>query len=182
MAGRAPIEHECDRILIVEGYSDLHFYAELLRSCGCLEGVFIKEFKGKANILDRQTLEIYLNEKRLAEKKSIGVLVDADDNPSGTAQALQDHLKAITGQLVNEGSWTGGPPRLGFLVVPDGKSQGELESLVWDAFPDEPRFSEMKQRSASFTGPCSAWDGLQRVFTKGSWERSSRQRMTKTLA
>ena len=60
MSVAIPKEHECDHILIVEGYSDLHFYASMMHQMKRLKGVFIKEFKGKSPILNRQTLGDYL--------------------------------------------------------------------------------------------------------------------------
>jgi len=150
MSQVVPLEHESDHILIVEGYSDLHFYAEFLRQQLHRDDVFIKEFKGKSNILDLQTLELYLTPKRLIEKKSIGILIDADENPVGTAQALRDHLCAITGRAIRQGEWNDGSPRLGHLVVPGEGIPGELETLVWQSIPAKGRFSEMKQTVEAF--------------------------------
>ena len=166
MSRTPPKEHECEHILIVEGYSDLHFHAELLRWLDRLEGVFIKEFKGKSPILSRETLELFLTPKRLSEKKTIAIIVDADDNPSGTAQSLGDHLRAITGQTVSEGQWTVGAPRLGFLVLPDPQTAGELETTIWSALPDEERFEEMKSAVTSF----------QETMSELGWRSKSRDK------
>jgi len=124
MSRKNPEEHECDHILIVEGHSDLLFYAAMLHHLGRLKGVFIKSFVGKSNILNRELLSDYLNQKRLAEKKSIGLLVDADTNPAGTVQSLRAHLKAITERDVREGAWQEqeGYARLGFFVAPDSQT------------------------------------------------------------
>ncbi len=129
----------CDRILVVEGYGDLVFFAEVLRSIGST-GVFIKEMAGKDNLRrparpgDRSTaakLETFLSPRLLAEKRSIGVIADADDDAPGTARWLTAELSRITGQSVRVGGFTAGPPRVGCFVVPAADTPGELESLVW---------------------------------------------------
>lgn len=152
MSQKPPQEHECDHILIVEGHSDLLFYAAMLRHLGRLKGVFIKSFAGKSNILNRDVLSDFVNAKRLAEKKSIGILVDADDHPSGAAQSVKEHLKAICDRDVEEGKWQEqeGFAKLGFFVAPDDKTNGEVETLAWNAFPDAGKHVSMKQAVGEF--------------------------------
>lgn len=132
---KTPKLEESPNILVVEGHSDLLFYAAFLRSIKRLNGVFIKEFTGKSNILKREILELFLTKKLFSEKKNIGIILDADDNPTGTAQAIKDHLLALTGRTIEEGQWFDGEPRLGFLVVPDLSTVGEIETLTWTSLP-----------------------------------------------
>ena len=141
---KAPQEHECDHILIVEGYSDLLFYAAFLNHLKRLKGVFLKEFKGKSNILNRETLGDYLTPKLLADKKTVGILLDADDNPTGTVTAVKDRLLAITGRDIAEGQWQEGEPQLGFFVAPAPDTKGEIETLAWSAFPADEKHEGMK--------------------------------------
>ena len=148
--GKKPEEHECDHILIVEGHSDLLFYAAFLHHLGRLEGVFFKEFKGKSNILKRETLGDYITPKLLAEKKTVGILLDADDNPAGTVQAVTNLLRDITGRDITEGQWQEGEPRLGFFVAPDPQTEGEIETLAWNAFPRDQEHAEMKTAVQNF--------------------------------
>jgi hypothetical protein len=152
MSRKNPEEHECDHVLIVEGHSDLLFYAAMLHQLGRLKGVFIQTFVGKSKILNRELLSDYLNPNRIAEKKSIGILVDADGKPAGTVQSIQEHLKAITRREVTEGGWheQEGSARLGFFVAPDSRTPGEIETLVWNAFPDEEPHLSMKQAVKTF--------------------------------
>jgi hypothetical protein len=140
----APKEYECDHVLIVEGYSDLLFCAAFLRHLGRIDGVFIKVFEGKQKILKGDLLQTYLSERTLAEKKSIGVLLDADDNPSGAVAAISSRLKEITGRELVEAEWNEGSPRLGFFVAPDANTPGEIETLTWNAFRADLKHSEMK--------------------------------------
>ena len=141
---KKPKEEDCAHILIVEGYSDLLFYAAFLHHMGRLKSVFIHEFKGKSNILSGELLGDYLTPKKLAEKQSIGALVDADDNPQRTVQAVKAKLQAITGRDLTEGQWQEGEPRLGFFVAPDTQTEGEVETLAWNAFPSDEKHSAMK--------------------------------------
>lgn|GEM_PF-4789235 len=116
----------CDRVLVVEGYGDLVFFAEVLKSIG-LTGVYIKEMGGKGNLRrparsrDRSAalkLDTFLGPPLLAAKRSIGVIVDADDDAPGTALWLTAELSRITGQPVQVGGFIAGPPRVGCFVVP----------------------------------------------------------------
>ncbi len=152
MSVAVPKEHECDHILIVEGHSDLLFYAAMLHHLGRLKGVFIKSFVGKSKIQNRELLSDFVNAKKLAEKKSIGILVDADNNPGGTAQSVKEHLKAISGRDVDEGQWQEdeGCAKLGFFVAPDAQTSGEVETLAWNAFPDADPHLSMKQAVEKF--------------------------------
>lgn len=140
-----PNEATCDRILIVEGYSDLLFFAEFLKHLKKSDGVFIKPFKGKNNILNRNFLEVELAPDVLTKKKSIGIVIDADENPEGTIQSLTDSLKAILDRDVAEGEWSNGEPRVGFFVTPDGTSPGEIETLVWDVWSEKQEHSAGKE-------------------------------------
>ncbi|MBI4577098.1 MAG: hypothetical protein HY722_12620 [Planctomycetes bacterium] len=138
-----PLEKDCPRILMVEGYSDLTFLAEALQHLRKWQGVFIKHFNGKPDMAG--TMEIYVTPQLLVEKSAIGAVVDADQNPNGTVQRFEQVLSATTGQKVIHGAWTSGKPRVGLFVVPEGSSRpGEIESLVWEAWSSDPRNSASK--------------------------------------
>lgn len=134
---KIPEEAECDRILIVEGYSDLHFCVAFLRHLGRLEGVFVRNFGGKDNILKRKTLYAELSPQRLSNKMAIAILVDADDDAAATVQSLGNLLRDTTGRTLIEGEWSVGEPGLGFFVTPDGTSPGEIETLVWNVWSEK---------------------------------------------
>jgi len=140
-----PEEAECERVLIVEGYSDLHFCVAFLRHLGRLERVFIKNFGGKDNILKRKVLAAELSPQRLASKRAIAFLLDADDDSHRTAKSLRNLLSDITGREINEGQWNPGEPGLGFFVTPDGTNPGEIETLVWNVWSEKAGHAEGKQ-------------------------------------
>lgn len=126
---------EMDRVLIVEGYSDLTFFSEFLATLHGPDKVFIKPMEGKTDLIAK--LETFISAKLLADKKTICVIVDADDNPRGTKESLENELSRITGQQVTNESWTKGNPSIGLYVTPGGGANGEIETLVWNAWSRE---------------------------------------------
>jgi len=143
-----PKLQDYDSVLLVEGYSDLVFAAEFFERLG--RRVYIKHFNGKGDLLKLEALGTFLNVKLLAQKQCIGMLVDADNNPQGTSSAAQSVLRKITGRELAEATWEDGQPKLGYFVAPDTTTEGELESLVWNAMPDEPEFQTMKSAVGSY--------------------------------
>lgn len=133
-------------VLVVEGYSDLHFFAELLEQIG-IAGVFIEQLNGKSDILAQ--LEAFLTDEVLAEKSAIGVIVDADANLKNAAQSLSGALKKITGVELQQAEWkllgNARPGSIGFFVIGDQQGQGELETVVWNAWANDPANAARKQ-------------------------------------
>jgi 5S rRNA maturation endonuclease (ribonuclease M5) len=142
MAAVPKIE-ECERVLIVEGHSDLLFYAELLESLGKHAGTYIKSFNGRSEIETK--LDTFLNPQLFASKTAIAVIVDADSDASSISLKLTQALSKITGQTIAIGTWSTGTPKIGFFVTPDCQSNGEIESLVWNAWANDPKNSEPRQ-------------------------------------
>lgn len=140
--GKPKLE-ECRRALIVEGYSDLLFYAEIIEPLelddpSAPDGrIFIKEFNGSTDLLVK--LEAFLTPALLAEKTAIGIIVDADGNPTGAFTSLQSRLAQLTGVKVPKtGEWAGSLPRIGLFLAPGGNRKGEVETLAWSAFAADP--------------------------------------------
>lgn len=125
-----------DRVLVVEGYSDLLFYAEMLEEVGKQDSVFIKDLGGRDGV--RTKLDAFITPVLLNAKVAIGFLFDADANPQATTDSLQRLLSALTRQAVVNGQWTNGRPRIGLMVVPGPQSPGEIETLVWQSWSADP--------------------------------------------
>src|SRR5258706_9092888 len=128
MAGTPKLE-DFDKILIVEGYSDLLFYAEMLEVVERHGEVFIKQFNGRDDL--EAKLETFFTPELLAAKRAIAVVVDANGNAEQTSSRLQHLLARLTGMNVAVGGWSGGERRIGLFVTPDGASSGEIERFVW---------------------------------------------------
>lgn len=142
-APRHPILADSPCVLIVEGYSDLLFFAEALEWLKKPNGVFIKDLGGSGNFKRnkrrmKSMLETFLSPALLTEKSAIGVVVDADNDAAASSKRLEVTLSTITGQPVTTGAWTAGPPRIGLFVVPGAGRQGEIETLVWEAWANDP--------------------------------------------
>ncbi len=136
-----PKLQDCDHVLVVEGYGDLLFYAEVLEHLQ-VDGVFIKHFNGAADLLAQ--LEAFLSSGLLIQKKSIAVILDADNDAAARIQSLSALLKRITHRTLRHGVWSQGQPNLGFYIVPDGRNRGEIESLVWQSWASDPANESQK--------------------------------------
>jgi len=135
MANKRKIEN-FDQVLVVEGYGDLLFYAELLEELGAHEKVFIKELGGKSGI--KTNLDTFINPDLLRSKAAIAFIFDADTAPVTTRNSLQNLLSEIIGKPVVDGQWSGGNPNIGLFIVPGGDQAGEIETLVWDSWAGDP--------------------------------------------
>jgi hypothetical protein len=157
--GRAPKLADSKRVLVVEGHSDLVFYAELLEHLGFASGdVYIQGCNGRSD-LDAQ-LQVLINPGFLAEKTHIGVIVDADDSAQGAAKRFTSLLRDLTKQRdVSVAGWTAASPRVGLWIAPDGEQPGEIETLVWNAWSPDPRNAQPKSCIESFVA-CMAKSGL----------------------
>ncbi len=125
-----------DRVLVVEGYSDLLFYAEVLELVGKHSQVFIKELGGKSGL--RAKLEAFVTPKLLERKIKLGFVFDADDDPEVTRRSLEENLGRLTGQRVEDKKWTDATPSIGLMVVPGESGRGEIETLVWKSWANDP--------------------------------------------
>lgn len=153
-----PKLHECDRVLVVEGYSDLLFYAELLEDLGKHDKLFIKEVGGNSHF--KEKLETLITPLVLASKQAIAVIADADTDAPAAATSLEAILSKLTGQTVKAGQWTNGKPRIGLFITPDGQTNGEIETLVWNAFAGEPANAPQKECVEGFKH-CMATAGFK---------------------
>src|SRR5438128_2289577 len=126
---------EFDRLLVVEGYSDLLFYAEVLEELGKHGQVFIKDLGGKTDLKNK--LETLITPSLLQSKASIGFIFDADQSPIQTRDSLQSLLSRLTSQNVLDVRWTGGNPKIGLCLVPGADKTGEIETLVWQSWAND---------------------------------------------
>jgi len=132
------------KILIVEGYSDLTFYAEFLESVGKHTGVYIKDMGGRERLMAE--LETFITPALVAAKSHIAVVLDADDDAGGTfAPRLKTKLDALTGYDLQEGVWANAREsgaRIGFFVAPEPGAVGEIEDLIWRAVNQDPAHAD----------------------------------------
>jgi hypothetical protein len=144
-----------ERVLVVEGYGDLLFYSEILEAVQKHGQVFIKEFGGKSTT----ALETFINPSLLGTKSHLGFIFDADADPEATRAALQAKLTELTGQPVVDGQWTKGIPKIGLFIVPGGNQPGEIETLVWKSWANDPENGRRKQCIETYVA-CMKESGL----------------------
>jgi len=132
-----------DRVLVVEGYGDLLFYAEVLEELGLEKRVFIKHLGGNTRL--STILETFITPDLLNSKTNLGFIFDADDRPQATRDKLQGLLTKLTGQTVVDGNWTTSTPKVVLFIVPGGDRTGEIETLVWNSWASDPANAHQKQ-------------------------------------
>ena len=133
-----------DRILLVEGESDLHVVLHLRDRIEREEGAgsmpeFCIDDKGGVD----QLLDSIVNEVRVADRRAVGIVVDADRNPLDRWEALAEELQRL-GVAVPEDPVPGGIcipestrlPRIGIWLMPDNESLGELEDFIKTMLPN----------------------------------------------
>ncbi|MCC6781213.1 MAG: hypothetical protein IT457_00095 [Planctomycetes bacterium] len=153
-------ENEHDRHLLVEGESDLRFFAELFESMGIgdQEGdgarkVHIKTCNGKAGMDD--VLRAWIDPQKLREKKSIAVVADGDEEPAARLERLVHLLRKATGaEVPTAGGWARSPSGcwIGCFVLPGEQRDdpGEIETLVWRSWARDPVNAHAKACIESF--------------------------------
>ncbi|MGC9515338.1 DUF3226 domain-containing protein [Methanocrinis sp.] len=131
---------EQSHLLLVEGMDDANFFAALLKDLN-LNDIEIwpigigRNFKVRLGTLRKLS--------GFARVKSIGVIRDADDNPSSAFESVCQALK--DNELYAPDSYgcrSTGTPVTSILILPDGmSSKGMLESLCLRAIKDDPVMS-----------------------------------------
>ncbi len=130
---------EADRILLVEGESDLHVVLHLWRRIEEKEPFFcISDKRGKDPLL-----ESIPNEVRASNRKAVGIILDADDCPRCRWASVSEKLRQV-GITAPESPIPGGTfipeskrfPRIGIWLMPDNKSPGELEDFFRTMLPE----------------------------------------------
>ena len=131
------------RVLLVEGESDLHVVLHLRSRIEQEEGSgtmpdFCIEDKGGIDPL----LDSIVNEIRAPDRRAVGIVLDADEDPPKRWEAIANRLgEAGIGEV--EAPVPGGMcmpesrrlPRVGVWLMPDNGSPGELEDFVQTMLP-----------------------------------------------
>jgi len=133
------IEIKQKYILIVEGKNDELFFKALCEKIG-IKNIQIIPLSGKGNLESK--LKAIKNTSGFPTAKSIGIIMDADDDPTKTFQKIQNALWQI-----------GLPPpqnpfqfnskekiKVGIAIIPDENEGGELEDLCIKIIENDPVF------------------------------------------
>ncbi|MDE0200337.1 MAG: hypothetical protein OXK78_19180 [Caldilineaceae bacterium] len=129
------------RVLLVEGTDDMHVVIQLSKREKLPHNFYIIETGGIDKLLDAIMVEA-----DVADRRVMGIVLDADERPNSRWQAVTDRLNELrreehfdlpelpeqpksTGTIVN------GTLRIGIWLMPDNHSSGELEDFVAEMIP-----------------------------------------------
>ena len=129
------------RVLLVEGPDDKHVVIHLRERSGLAQNFEIVEKEGINTLLDSIEVEVDIPGRTV-----LGIVLDADDNPSARWQALTDRLDRLRqedhfdlpklpDQPEPSGTILEGRLRIGIWLMPDNRSTGELEDFVGSMIP-----------------------------------------------
>lgn len=121
---------DSDRLLLVEGEDEVGLFSSLIGRC--LKGAADIQViaAGGKDQFPRRLQAIRIGARTRPTLRSIGVVRDADDNPSGAFQSVCDHLRnAGYEPPESHGTFSDASPAVGVFVLPDGNTPGAVESL-----------------------------------------------------
>ena len=125
-----------DRVLLVEGQDDQHVITHLCDRSGLVRDFNIVPKGGFPKLSKSIPLEL-----AVPGRLALGVVVDANDDPSARWQAVRDRCKrrgiALPSDPGPDGVVVEGRPRVGVWLMPDNENPGQLEDLVADMIPAE---------------------------------------------
>ena len=134
------------RVLLVEGKHDRFVIPELIEANGLNWGtrkkpiVFIRDYEGYQNLVDPEVISTELQASGLS---ALGIMIDADDNPTGRWQSVRNaSLKSIPDlpeTLPEDGLIHTTPTgiRFGIWIMPDNKMRGMLETFLICMIPTD---------------------------------------------
>ena len=146
---RSSAEH----MLLVEGLDDKHVVLHLCNRSEPMPAFCIKNKDGIDPLLDSISIEI-----KVSGRKSLGILVDANDEPVNRWKAVRRRLQQLDLHVPEEPEPNGtilsavppAIPRIGIWLWPDNRSPGELEDFVKTMIPSKdpiwPRSAEYIDR------------------------------------
>ena len=127
-----------ERLLIVEGQDDKHVVLHLRDRSESMPEFCISDKDGIGSLLDSISLEIKAHGRR-----SLGILVDANDEPENRWKSVGSRLQRVGLEPPEKPEpdgtiLSGDPPafpRIGIWMWPDNRYPGELEHFVKSMIP-----------------------------------------------
>ena len=127
---------ERPKLLLVEGVDDEQVVSQIRHKNDHLPGFCVKNTDGVQGIL-----RLIAPELKEPERSVLGIMVDANDDPSGRWQSTIDRLRRLDIQAPNQPS-PGGviidasiDLKVGIWMMPDNETPGELEDFVREMIP-----------------------------------------------
>lgn len=126
------------KVLLVEGSSDEHVVRHVWKSRreAGLPPFEILNKKGFDNLLQSIITELIA-----IERETVGILIDANDNPDKRWNEVVEQLEEFSEISVPKKPQRSGiiidnQPRIGIWMMPDNQSSGELEDFIHQLIPD----------------------------------------------
>ena len=125
------------KILLVEGTDDEHVLKHICGNRGILHLDQVRPHDGDTDLLDDLSVQLRASSD---EGDIVGVVIDADKNPSGRWQSIRNKLlesgyQDVPGQADPQGTILDPPnesllPRVGVWIMPNNLSVGKLEDFL----------------------------------------------------
>lgn len=132
-----PFSREHPKVLLVEGVDEVYLLLQLLREPE-FDGhsIDVRCYRGASNL--GSALKGLRVASGFSENvETLAVWRDADQDPAGALQSVKSQLeKASFAAPAHSGEFTEGTPRIGVLILPDGRSVGALETLCLASVTD----------------------------------------------
>ena len=135
--GNEKLKITSDRLLLVEGRDDYHLLIVLIRDGLDDESdIQVIDVGGKGNF--PENLQAIRTQVRTRTTfRSLGVVLDADDNPEGIFKSICDNLRnAGFDPPKSHGEFSESSPSVGVFIVPDGIECGAMETLCRKSLAD----------------------------------------------
>jgi hypothetical protein len=127
---------EKPKLLIVEGKDEESFLGALTTHLG-LSDIQVVEVAGKKNI--RPALKAIVKEPPFSQVEALGVVRDADTDPSAAFRSVKAALTAVGLPSPKKPLQSvKGRPRVNVMILPSSDRKGALEDLCLDAVADDP--------------------------------------------
>src|SRR6266498_4884454 len=117
------------KLVLCEGKDEVSLIGGLCQASG-LSGIAVETFEGKNKL--RQVLAELPKRPEFARKEvtSLGLLLDAGEDPAANWQMLRNDVSATFGcNLVNQTEFIGENPKIGGLLIGGKDGRGMLEDL-----------------------------------------------------
>lgn len=122
--------------LSVEGWIDESIVRSIIHLNQSLPKIEIKDYSGVDNLVSDIT-----NTLKSEDIFALGIVVDANDNPTERWDMISDRVRRAGIQLPGSpdpgGVVTGSIPKVGIWLMPDNQSCGEIEDFVTGLIPDK---------------------------------------------
>ncbi len=137
------IEIEKPNILIVEGRDEELFFDSLIKHLE-LDNIQILDIGGKTIFRDR--LNALITSPRFSEVSTLGIVRDANSNPSAAYQSICNALQSVKLSIPERPLiMAGSNPRVVVLILPKEDEPGMLEDLCLKSVESDPALTCTEQ-------------------------------------